>query len=334
MRHVRLEGPGRISIFEAPVPDVPQGWVLIRTVMCGICGSDVHSYLGETIFGKVFPFHIGHEVCGYIEQTTSPDTHFRKGELVVINPFFTCDSCQACHEDLSNNCGNKTTIGLRGPGGFSEYIVVPQSSVYKVRQDIDPARLCMAEPIANVIYAMDKIRWSHSADVLINGAGAIGLIFLQLIAGRMVHSITVCDLNQAKLEVASKLGADRIVNPKTDADDRMYDVVVDCTGVAGCVEADVEKLAFGGQLMSFGVCGSSERISISPFSLYRKDAAILHSFALNKSSMQKAVSLLESTRFDTSCITDSIRTVAELEQALKDMAQGRTSGKIIINTRA
>lgn len=332
MRHVRLEGPKQINTFEAEIPEVPQGWVLIKTIRCGICGSDIHAYMGETIFGKVFPFHIGHEVCGYIEKTTNPDSPFKKGELVVINPFFTCNSCEACYQDHSNNCANRTTIGLRGPSGFSEYIVVPETSTYKARQDMNPERLCLAEPIANVIYGMDKLHWTHSADVLINGSGAIGLIFLQLVLGEMPHSVTVCDLNEEKLAKAKQLGADRIINPLKEKDDKLYNIIIDCTGVAKCIEADVDKLAFGGQLLSFGVCAGDAVISVSPFKLYQKDATILHSFALNKSSMQKAISLLESNRFDSDCLIDSVHTVEELEESVNYMASGKTSGKIVIDT--
>ena len=332
MRQIRLREPRVVETLEVERPAVPEGWVLIRTLRCGICGTDAHSYQGETIFGKVFPFHIGHEVCGVIEQTGSDRSPFRQGDMVVINPFFTCGSCQACYQDHSNDCENKTTIGLKGPGGFSEYILVPETSTYRVDPDMDPTRVCLAEPIANVIYAMDKLHVDHSMDVLINGAGAIGLIFLQLLIGCKPKSITVADFNHAKLERAKKLGADRVIDPSQEQDTSLYQLIVDCTGSAACVEASVNKLAFGGQLMSFGVCRSDAWIQVNPFALYKKDAVILSSFALNKSSMQKAVDLLQSGRFDTDVLIDSVRPLSELEKGLQEMAAGTTSGKVIIDT--
>lgn len=332
MRQIQLLEPRHIQALDIAEPEIPQGWALIRTLYCGICGTDAHSYEGETIFGKVFPFHIGHEVAGLIEKTGTENSPFQKGELVVINPFFTCGCCKACYQDQSNDCEHKTTIGLKGPGGFSEYILIPETSIYRAPRDMDPTRLCLAEPIANVIYAMQKLKVTHSMDVLINGAGAIGLIFLQLLLGSKPKSITVADFNHRKLARAKELGADRIVDPAKEQDTALYQVIVDCTGSASCVEDSVHKLAFGGQLMSFGVCPADKRIQVSPFELYKRDATILSSFALNKSSMQKAMDLLISSHFNTDALVDSVRPLSMLEQSLQEMAAGRTGGKIIIDT--
>lgn|GEM_PF-4683278 len=262
----------------------------------------------------------------------SSDSHFEKGELVVINPFFTCNSCSACFKDQSNNCQHRTTIGLKGPSGFSEYILVPETSVYKVRQDMDPYRLCLAEPLANVIYGIDKLRLAHDQKIRINGAGAIGLMFLQLLGGMMPSLITVCDMNESRLERARAMGADRLVNPRRDVDEELYDVIIDCTGNVNSIQSSFERMDFGCQFLSFGVCSSADIVKLSPFEIYRKDASFMGSFALNKSSMEKAVRLLESNRFDSSGYIDSIRPVEELEDAIKAMASGRTSGKIVIKT--
>ena len=331
MRQVILQKPRKIITQEVVRPSVIPGWVLIKTECCGICGSDVHAYLGETIFGNVYPFNIGHEVCGHVEEsmTSSP---FKEGDMVVINPFFSCGSCSECYNDQPNHCHNGTTIGLKGPGGFSEFILVPESSVYKPSNEISPERLCFAEPIANVIYAIKRIKFSYGMKVLINGVGPIGLIFLQLIRNRLSNCISVCDLNRQKLEKAGMLGADRLIEAQ-DVDDETYDLIIDCTGVAMCIESDVHKMNIGGQLISFGVCRSNENITINPFELYKRDMTITSTYALNKSSMQEAVSLLCSDRFDTECLIDSVRYVSDIEQAFKDIAGRRTSGKVLIRTQ-
>lgn len=332
MEQLLLANEKKLELIEVPVPEVPAGWLLVKSERCGICGTDAHGYMGETIFGKVFPFHIGHEVCGHISKVGSKNSGFSEGELVVINPFFTCNSCKACYLNNSNNCENKTTIGLKGPGGFSEYILVPETSAYKVRNDIDLNRLTLAEPLANVIYALERMHIDSSMRVLISGVGAIGLMFLQLIIGYKPLSITVADFNEKKLKKALSIGADYAINPKNTVDENEYEVIIDCTGSAKCVEQSFKKLAFGGQLMNFGVCSIDSRIEISPFDLYKRNATFLSSFALNKSSMQKAINLLESNRFNTEILIDSIQPMDKLEESLIKMAEGTTSGKIIINT--
>lgn len=333
MRQVLLQNPQEIAVIDVPTPEVPQGWVLIRTAYCGICGSDLHAYAGETIFGKVYPFHIGHEVCGYVEKTGDETSPFAAGDLVVINPFFTCNSCDACFTDRSNNCAHRTTIGLKGPSGFSEYILVPQTSVYKAKTNVSPSRLCLAEPIANVIYALERMRIDSHKDVLINGVGAIGLIFVQLVKGLFPHSLTVCDFNQEKLAKAMELGANKKVVPD-ELGDAEFDVIIDCTGSAKCVGDSIHRLAFGGQLLSFGVCHSEATFEANPFELYKRDATIVSSFALNKSSMQKAVSLLEGNDFNTDILIDSIQPLSQLEASILNMRSGKAQGKVVIDTTA
>ncbi len=333
MKQVLLNNPKELKTIDVDLSNVPPGWLLVKTLCCGVCGTDAHSYMGETIFGKVFPFHIGHEVCGHVEKIGNEKSGFNVDDLVVINPFFTCNSCKSCFVDLSNNCENKTTIGLKGPGGYSEYILVPETSTYKVRKDMDVHRLSFAEPLANIVFAMERIDIDHSKSVLINGVGAIGLMFLQLVVGQSPLSVTVCDFNESKLEKAMSLGATRSINPKKVQDKNEYDIIIDCTGSTECVEQSIDKLAFGGLLMNFGVCPSGSKISIDPFVMYRKNATYTSSFALNKSSMQKAVNLLEGNVFNTDILIDSIVPVSELEVSLLKMANGQTSGKIIIDQR-
>lgn len=332
MRQLILNNPKELKVLEVEIPTPPEGWVVIKTARCGVCGTDAHSYMGETIFGKVFPFHIGHEVVGHIESTGSANSSFKKGDLVTINPFFTCNCCKSCYSDRSNACLNRTTIGLKGPSGFSEYTCVPESSTYKARPDMDLNRLSFAEPLANIVYAMESLKFDHTMNVLINGVGAIGLMFLQLIMGHKPLSITVADFNDNKLDKALSLGATKAVNPKNTTDENLYDVIIDCTGSAKCVEMSFDKLAFGGQLMNFGVCASDAVIQISPFKLYQKDATFISSFALNKSAMLKAVNLLESDWFDTDVLIDSIQPFSNLEDSLIRMAEGTTDGKVIIDT--
>jgi len=335
MRDIELRGEQDLHVFEHEIPELKEGELLIKTARCGICGTDVHSYYGETIFGKVFPFHIGHEVCGYVEKVQSSNSTFEVGDLAVINPFFTCNSCPACLMDRSNDCENKTTIGLKGPGGYSEYIIVPETSTLKVKKGFDINRLTLAEPLADIIYAKEKLEINSQMRVLIVGVGSIGLMFLQLMKGHMLKSLAASDFNNNKLEKALKLGADVVYNPQNnDKITEKYEIIIDCTGSAASVKQDINYLAFGGQLLSFGVCKSDAVIEVSPFDLYKLDAKFISSFALNKSSMQKSLAMLYSSSFNSDIVIDSVRPVSQLEECLKEIHDGKVDGKIIIDTTA
>jgi 2-desacetyl-2-hydroxyethyl bacteriochlorophyllide A dehydrogenase len=333
MRVVELRNGLDLHVYDKDIRDLEEGELLIKTVRCGICGTDVHSYYGETIFGKVFPFHIGHEVCGYVEKVQSKNSSFKVGDLVVVNPFFTCNSCPECLMDRSNNCENKTTIGLKGPGGYSQYIMVPETSALKADKDFDVNRLTLTEPLADIIYAKEKLDINSNMKVLIVGVGSIGLMFLQLMKGHMFKKLAVSDFNNNKLAKAKKLGADVIYNPsENQVIDDKFDIVIDCTGSAKSVKQDINYLSFGGQLLNFGVCASDATIEINPFDLYKLDAKFISSFALNKSSMQKALAVLSSSSFNSDIVIDSLRPISQLEDSLKDIHAGKVDGKIIIDT--
>ncbi len=336
MRQTLLVAPEQIEHREVPLPRVESGWVLAKTLRTGICGTDVHSYYGETIFGKVFPFHIGHEVCAEVVKVDPDNQSLQPGDWIVINPFFTCGACPACYAGMENNCAHKTTIGLKGFGGFSEYVYVPSTSAVKVSSH-DPSVMCLAEPLSTVIYGIDKLRLDSTKRVLIQGTGPIGLMFLQIVKAQMPAYLAASDFSEEKLRRAAQLGADATFCPLKDEDSRLlnsqqFDVVIDCTGSIKSMQTTVDRISFGGQILLFGLCSAEASMEIKPFRLYQKDASIITSFALNKKSFRKAVTLLEKGAIRTDLLIDSIQPLSRLEESLQKLAAGKADGKIIIDT--
>lgn len=339
MRQTILEAPEVIRNIEVPIPETKPGWILAKTMYTGICGTDVHSYFGETIFGKVFPFHIGHEICAKVVEVGEGTRTLKPGDAIVINPFFTCHSCRACYSGMENNCKYKTTIGLKGPGGFSEYVYVPESSAYRISSE-DYKAMCLAEPLATVIYGYDKLRVDSSKKVLVQGVGAIGLMFVQMFVAANVEQLVASDLSREKLAAAKELGADLAFNPLEEEESAQleelckegFDIVVDCTGSIKSMQTTVNRIAFGGQILLFGVCTAEATMEIQPFHLYKKDASIMTTFALNQRSFRKAVALLENKKINTDSLIDSVQPLSELENSIKRIADGKASGKIVIDT--
>jgi 2-desacetyl-2-hydroxyethyl bacteriochlorophyllide A dehydrogenase len=339
MKKVFLQEPGKIVEEEMLLPEPAPGWVVIKSQRCGICGTDVHSYFGETIFGPVFPFNIGHEVSGIITSVGDDVNHLSEGDHVVINPFFTCDQCPSCRQGKPNNCENKTTIGLKGPGGFSEYTYVPATSAYKTDlNNFD--ELTLVEPLSTVIYGIRKLQLHSDSNVLLNGAGPIGMLFLQLLKHENINTLTVADLNDAKLKKALSLGANNIINPaKEDADafykeivPKGFDIIIDCTGSVKAIEYAFSKLGFGGQFLLFGVSAASQTMNIKPFEIYKKDARIFGSFALDRSSFQEALHLITNGKIDTKEIISEVIELDQLEDALIRISKGLVDGKVVVNT--
>lgn len=340
MRQVILEAPERIRSIETALPAVKPGWILAKTMYTGICGTDVHSYYGETIFGRVFPFHIGHEVCAEVIETGAGCRNLAKGDIIVVNPFFVCHSCNACYAGMENNCLHKTTIGLKGPGGFSEYVYIPEASACKT-ESRNYVAMSLTEPLATVVYGYDKLRVDATKRVLIQGAGPIGLMFLQLFIQAGVKETTVLDFNKNKLKAAKELGADEALCPLKEEENKRFqklcgsgfDIVVDCTGSISSMQNSVERITFGGQILLFGLCAAQAVMEIKPFELYQKDAVIMASFALNRYAFVKAATLLEHGKINTDLLIDSVQPLSELENSIRRIAEGKADGKIIIDVQ-
>ena len=333
MRKVVLADVGRIEYLEVPKPTIRPGWVTVKLLRCGLCGTDVHNYYLETIFGKDrYPFNMGHEACGIVDEIGEGVSGLAVGDMVVINPYWTCTTCKECLTGHNNNCEHLTTIGLTGPSGNSEYTMAPAASVLKVKKDIDPTLLAFTEPIGTLIYALDKIHLSPLHDVLIVGAGAIGMLFFQMLRNAHINSLTVADIVDDKLAFAKELGAERVVNTAKETDDRKYDVLIDCTGSAAVAEKNFDRMKFGGQILIYGVCPIDSTVTFKPFDLYKKDLSLHATFALTYSSFQRALNLIESGRIDVQPLVAGVYPVGKLEECIKMVKAGKVNGKIVIDT--
>jgi len=333
MRQVVLADVRKIEYIEVPKPKIRPGWVIVKLLRCGLCGTDVHNYYLETIFGKDrYPFHMGHETCGLVDEIGEGVEGLQVGDTVVINPFWTCGVCPECLMGHNNNCEHLNTIGLSGPSGNSEYTMAPAASVLKVTKDIDPTLLAFTEPLGTLIYAMDKIKLLPVHDVLILGAGAIGMLLFQMLRNEHVRSLSVGDIVDEKLEFAKKLGAERVINTAKEEDTRKYDVLIDCTGNAQEAGKDFGRMKFGGQLLIYGVCPIDSTVTFSPFDMYKKDLSVHAAFALNHSAFQRALAMIESGRIDVKPLVAGIYPVGKLEECIKMVKAGKVNGKIVIDT--
>lgn len=333
MRKVVLASVGKIEYLEVPKPEIRPGWVRVKLLRCGLCGTDVHNYYKETIFGKDnYPFNMGHETCGIVDELGEGVHDLAVGDQVIINPYWTCGQCEPCLMGHNNNCEHLATIGLVGPSGNSEYTLAPAASVLKVRPDADPTEMTFVEPVATVLYALDKLKIMPQHDVLIVGAGSIGLLFVQLLKNAPINSLTVADVVDSKLELAKSLGVDYVVNTAKTPEHGKYDVIIDCTGIAKVAESNFKKAKFGGQILIFGVCPIDSTITISPYELYRYDLAVHASFALNHSAFYRAKHLVESGKVDIKPLLAGVYPVGRLEECIIKVKEGKVNGKIVIDT--
>jgi len=296
------EAVHEIDVREAPDPEPGPEDVLIRVHSCGICGTDQHIFDGDV--GGPLPLIGGHELAGEVVSVGAevPDD-FPVGARVAVEPNISCGSCFYCQRGQVNHCLRWSAIGVTRDGGFADYVVAPATNVYRVGE-MDYEVAAFIEPLSCVVYGLKRLEIPLGANVLIYGAGPIGLLMLQLVRHGGASEIAVVDLKQDKLDLAGTLGATLTVAAGPSADPALreasplgFDVVIDCTGVPSVVEHTFTHIRNNGKLLFFGVNPPDARISISPYEVYRRDLQIFGSFAL-RFTFQDALALLESGAVD------------------------------------
>lgn len=271
-----LEKPFKLKLLELDVPVAKKKEVLIKVLVAGICGSDLHAYRGTQPFLS-YPRVLGHEIAGEIAEVGEDIKKLRRGDLVTVNPVFSCGKCYACRVGRGNCCRDVKVMGVHIDGGFSEYITVPAHTVYKAPEDISPEILVLTEPLSIGAQANNRADVSGEDTVAILGAGTIGLTSL-LIAKSKDCKVIIADLISNRLKLARELGADRVVNVReedlmkvitdfTNGDGAS--VVIEATGVPQAVENSVKIVSPAGRVVILGLTNDSVRIS--PIDLIRKE---------------------------------------------------------------
>lgn len=262
--------------------------VLIRITSAGICSADLEIAAGIHPFAS-YPIILGHEFGGIVEETGSGVTKVKPGDKVTVDPVTSCGKCYSCRKGRPNICLNLKTYGVHRDGGFCQYIVVPQSNVYRyTNQEISQQLLGLAEPYS--IGAQINLRAKTGKDdcVLIMGAGPIGLCALQVAKSKGARVI-VSDLIDQRLENALSMGADAAVNLKTHTlqwlieeylNGEGADVVINTVSKPSSLSEAVDYAAYGGRIVIVGLSKNPSHIAQSE--IVKKELTILGSRLSNR----------------------------------------------------
>lgn len=234
MQSIQIAEPFRIGLSEIAKPVPGEGEALLRVLYCGICGADVASFTGNQPF-TTYPRIPGHEFSAQVVSAPENGKGIRAGDIVTCNPYFNCGSCYACRKGLVNACVDNRTMGVQKDGAFCEYITMPVERIVP-GQGLNARQLALVEPFSIGWHALHRCEIRPGNRVLIVGAGPIGLFALMSAKAQDVE-VTVCDVLDGRLEMASSFGADHTVNTKApDAADRLK-ALTDGNGFDVCVEA-------------------------------------------------------------------------------------------------
>jgi 2-desacetyl-2-hydroxyethyl bacteriochlorophyllide A dehydrogenase len=340
MHGVHFMGKGKFQLDEIEIRDPGEGELLVKNMVCGICGTDVHIFHGEAGSANVTPpVILGHEYSGIIEKVGSGVTGYKIGDKVTIDPNTYCGVCRFCRDGKKQMCEGNEAIGVTRDGGFAEYSLIPASQAYLLNKDIDFETGAMAEPLACCIHGIDLANIHAGNSVLIVGGGAIGLFMVQLARLAGASPIIVSEPVELRRKVALSLGADFAIDPLAgNPADQIRsltglngaDVVIECAGVLPATKQALDCAAKGATILLFSVPKPDAVFDLPLFEVFKRELTIKGSF-INPDTHNRAVNLINSKRIDVSKIITHRFGLSELEKAIKTQ-MGNESIKVIIKS--
>jgi len=214
---VKAKAEQGIWMQDVPVPEIGPNDVLIKVRKASICGTDVHIWNWDAWAQKTIkvPMVIGHEFMGEISKLGAEVTGFQVGDRVSGEGHITCGHCRNCRAGKRHLCRNTVGLGVNRPGCFAEYVSLPAFNVFRVPKEIPDEIASFFDPLGNAVHtalSFDLV----GEDVLITGAGPIGVMAAAISKHVGARHVVVTDLNPYRLELARKLGATRAVDVRSE----------------------------------------------------------------------------------------------------------------------
>lgn len=260
---VKKERQPGLWLEDVPRPDVGINDVLIRVDRTGICGTDLHIYNWDAWAQKTIPVPmvVGHEFVGEVVEVGTNVKDFFPGEIVSAEGHVVCGRCRNCLAGRRQLCNDTQGIGVNRTGAFAEFIAVPMTNVWHHQPEIDRDIASIFDPFGNAVHTALSFP-VLGEDVLITGAGPIGVMAAAIAKHAGARYVVVTDLNEYRLELATKMGATVALNVKigTLADVQKtlgmkegFDVGLEMSGSPAAFRDMVDQMAHGGKIAMLGI---------------------------------------------------------------------------------
>ncbi len=248
---------------DVPMPTMGINDVMIRVLRTGVCGTDLHIYNWDAWAQKTIPIGltIGHEFVGVIEKVGSNVTEYKPGEIVSGEGHIVCGRCRNCMAGRFHMCANTSGIGVNRNGAFAEYIAMPMTNIWHHHEGIDLDVASIFDPFGNAVHTALQFP-VLGEDVLITGAGPIGIMAAAVVRQAGARYVVITDLNEARLDLARKMKVDLAVNVKemtvADAQKKLgmregFDVGLEMSGNPAAFREMLNNMCHGGKIAMLGI---------------------------------------------------------------------------------
>lgn len=322
-----LEDVNKIGTREAEKREPGDRQVLIKVDSCAICTLEQRVYNGVM---KRYPFAGGHEAAGVVEAVGGKVKGVKPGDKVAVRLLNSCGECYYCRNGHENQCVvsfiAETQECAMGPGGLAEYMMVNAEDVYKMADDIDLAHASLSEPVACCVHSIENGKIELGDDVVVIGIGIMGALHIQL-AKLKGARVIACELDEKRLEIAKKMGADILINSgETDpvqavkdlTDGRGADAVFCTVPVADLAKQAVDMTGKLGRTVFYTSFHPDKPIEISPNKVHSSEQIITGTVNPQKKDFLIATRLLSFHLIDVSELISDRVPFAEIDRAFNE----------------
>ncbi len=335
MKAVKIIKPGQVATEEIPMPEVKENEALIKIKYCGICGADVASFTGNQPF-TTYPRIPGHEFSGEIVQIGENSKGLKAGDIVTANPYFNCGQCYSCKRGIVNACTDNRTMGVQRDGSFCEYIAMPVERIIPGK-GLSAKELALIEPFSISCHALSRAEIRKGDNLLIMGAGPIGL-FALIKAKSMGANVMIADLLDSRLNLALEYGADKAVNIKNEGlgdcaeeftKGNMFDVTVEACGQPETFLNCIDLAATGANVILIGN-GKRETTFLHSV-LLKKELNVFGSRNAFTRDFEELIDLVAAGKADVLKMVSGVYPADEAEKAFNALAHNDGSlAKLLI----
>ncbi len=334
----KLKPEKGLTLYEAPIPEIGEMDVLIQVQKTAICGTDINIYEWKEWAQKNVPtpLTVGHEFFGIISKLGKKVRGFKIGDRVSGEGHLVCKTCRNCRAGKEHLCRNTVGLGYHRTGCFAEYLAIPSSNVYKIPDVISDEVAAILDPLGNAVHTALSFPLCGE-DVLITGAGPIGIMTIKLARFLGARHIVITEVNEERLKLAQKEGATFAVNPqKTPLSTVMknlgmqegFDVGLEVSGNPSALNDMISSMNHGGKIALLGILPSFA--GVDWISVVFKSLTLKGIYGREMyETWYKMTAFLESGLDVSSVITHEFA-AEDFEKAFSTMQQG-SCGKILLD---
>ncbi|MHA1340024.1 MAG: zinc-dependent alcohol dehydrogenase [Promethearchaeota archaeon] len=322
MKRVKLIEPNKAIIEEVDYPKPNSREIVMKIAYCGICGSDLHASIGKHPFVPL-PATPGHEFSGWVEEVGSEVTEFKPGDRVTAEPNLVCGKCYNCRIGRYNICENLRVMGCQGDGAMAEYFLLPADKTVPIPDSLSLKHAALVEPLAVGVHAAHRAGDLYMKNVVIVGAGMIGLSVLANVVRAGAKNIWVTDLDDKRLELAKEMGATRVINAKQDVVEIIrkeagyegVDVAFEAVGIEASLRTCMDVIRKGAKVIVIGVFGDESKIKSA--NLQDWEMELIGTLMYVRRDIEEAIQILAEGGIPSDKIIGKIFPLSEANEAFE-----------------